>query len=353
MPEPTPEPNVTHSDEPQQAAEVISLDQLSAVETVIEAVHAVPESELEAALATQELTEAELSEVTTLVPETPESELDEAMAKAGKIPESKLDTVLTAVQAVEDSELEPLEAARVYSGANSRTPRPTHHKSSGFESPEGVADTQAGSYTEPEHQFKAEPVKAEPAEQGIISDVTDAISGGASSIKDDLVDLVDHPAQEVRQSEQPVLENTMNTEAKSTYAVADAQQPEAVNVQPPTAAPLATVPAAEATTERRLIRELLAPFAYIPEGLSHVVNQYKTPLTVFALVLVLTPVLSILSAILGVINSTPLLAPTFELVGASYTVWFVYRYLLFASNRQELNSNIRSFKNQVLGESAE
>ena len=54
-------------------------------------------------------------------------------------------------------------------------------------------------------------------------------------------------------------------------------------------------------------------------------------------------------AIISAINDIPLLAPTFELVGLGYTGWFVYRYLLTNSSRQELGQEFKSLKNQVMG----
>ncbi|MGC1396432.1 MAG: CAAD domain-containing protein [Coleofasciculaceae cyanobacterium] len=54
-------------------------------------------------------------------------------------------------------------------------------------------------------------------------------------------------------------------------------------------------------------------------------------------------------AILDAVNDIPLVAPTFQLIGFGYTAWFAYRYLLRASNRQELSKAIKSFKQQVLG----
>jgi CAAD domains of cyanobacterial aminoacyl-tRNA synthetase len=55
-------------------------------------------------------------------------------------------------------------------------------------------------------------------------------------------------------------------------------------------------------------------------------------------------------AIISAINDIPLLAPTFELVGLGYTGWFVYRYLLTNSSRQELGQEFQALKNQVLGQ---
>ncbi|MEM8719513.1 MAG: CAAD domain-containing protein [Cyanobacteria bacterium P01_G01_bin.39] len=54
-------------------------------------------------------------------------------------------------------------------------------------------------------------------------------------------------------------------------------------------------------------------------------------------------------AIISAINDIPLLAPTFELVGLGYTGWFVYRYLLTNSSRQELGQEFEALKNQVMG----
>jgi hypothetical protein len=54
-------------------------------------------------------------------------------------------------------------------------------------------------------------------------------------------------------------------------------------------------------------------------------------------------------AILDAINDIPLLAPLFELVGLGYTGWFVYRYLLKESTRQELVTEFEALKTQVLG----
>ena len=54
-------------------------------------------------------------------------------------------------------------------------------------------------------------------------------------------------------------------------------------------------------------------------------------------------------AIISAINDIPLLAPTFELVGLGYTGWFVYRYLLTKSTRQELVQEFEALKTQVVG----
>ncbi|KAJ6791382.1 protein CURVATURE THYLAKOID 1A, chloroplastic-like [Iris pallida] len=55
------------------------------------------------------------------------------------------------------------------------------------------------------------------------------------------------------------------------------------------------------------------------------------------------------STLVGAINSVPLLPKIMELVGLGYTGWFVYRYLLFKSSRQELARDIEDLKKKIAG----
>ncbi|CAK9194192.1 unnamed protein product [Sphagnum troendelagicum] len=57
------------------------------------------------------------------------------------------------------------------------------------------------------------------------------------------------------------------------------------------------------------------------------------------------------STIVGAINSVPVLPKLMELIGLGYTGWFVYRYLLFKSNRKELVADIEELKGKVTGAS--
>lgn len=54
-------------------------------------------------------------------------------------------------------------------------------------------------------------------------------------------------------------------------------------------------------------------------------------------------------ALLDAIDDIPLIAPSLQLIGLGYTIWFVYRYLLKAETRQELLQEINAIKAQVLG----
>ncbi len=86
-----------------------------------------------------------------------------------------------------------------------------------------------------------------------------------------------------------------------------------------------------------------------PEQVGQFFGEYKQPLTTAAIVLATIPFVALAVAILEVIQAIPLLAPTFELIGFGFSSWFVYRYLLFAKNRQEFVQNIEDYKQQILG----
>lgn len=89
--------------------------------------------------------------------------------------------------------------------------------------------------------------------------------------------------------------------------------------------------------------------ATLPEYAGAIFNRYKQPLTVLGLIVAAIVTLKVVLAILDALNDIPLLAPTFELIGIGYSGWFIYRYLLKASSRQELTSEITTIKKQVVG----
>ncbi|GJD17761.1 hypothetical protein RIVM261_027170 [Rivularia sp. IAM M-261] len=89
--------------------------------------------------------------------------------------------------------------------------------------------------------------------------------------------------------------------------------------------------------------------ATLPKYAGTIFNKYKQPLTVLGLIVAAIVTLKVVLAVLDALNDIPLVAPTFELIGIGYSAWFVYRYLLKASSRQELTSEITTIKKQVVG----
>lgn len=90
----------------------------------------------------------------------------------------------------------------------------------------------------------------------------------------------------------------------------------------------------------------------LPAYVSSFFKEYRRPLITVGLLFAAIVSVKLVLAILGAINEVPLLAPFFEIIGLTYSGWFLYRYLLKASNRQELFEDINSIKDQVLGKKA-
>lgn len=86
-------------------------------------------------------------------------------------------------------------------------------------------------------------------------------------------------------------------------------------------------------------------FDYIKEFIDDNQKLLVNLLLVFLGIIAVKLILAIIAAI----NDIPLLAPMFELVGLGYTGWFVYRYMLTKSSRQELVQEFESLKTQVVG----
>ncbi|MEH1945909.1 MAG: CAAD domain-containing protein [Nostoc sp.] len=110
-------------------------------------------------------------------------------------------------------------------------------------------------------------------------------------------------------------------------------------------------PAPEPESQWQQISRQISQFLeQLPQYLSDFFRDYKQPLITVALILAAIVTARVVLAVLAAINDIPLLSPLFELVGISYTSWFVFRYLLKASTRQELADEIQLLKNQFVGE---
>ena len=82
-------------------------------------------------------------------------------------------------------------------------------------------------------------------------------------------------------------------------------------------------------------------------------QEYKRPLIALGLFFGLFLSIKLTLAVLEAINDVPVLAPMFELIGLLYSGWFIYRYLLKASNRSELASEMNALKDQILGRASQ
>jgi hypothetical protein len=87
----------------------------------------------------------------------------------------------------------------------------------------------------------------------------------------------------------------------------------------------------------------------VPEQIGTFFADYKQPLTTLGLIITAAITVYVTLSVLDAIDNIPLLSSILELVGLGYSIWFVVRYLLKASTRQELFSEFNGLKDQILG----
>ncbi|MGK7890727.1 MAG: CAAD domain-containing protein [Leptolyngbyaceae cyanobacterium] len=87
----------------------------------------------------------------------------------------------------------------------------------------------------------------------------------------------------------------------------------------------------------------------VPSFLEDFWGKYGLPILLISLVLGFVIFTKVLVAVLGAINDLPLLQPFFEIVGISYSGWFLIRYLLPSTGREELGESIRALTDRVKG----
>ncbi|MBV8886140.1 MAG: CAAD domain-containing protein [Chroococcidiopsidaceae cyanobacterium CP_BM_RX_35] len=84
----------------------------------------------------------------------------------------------------------------------------------------------------------------------------------------------------------------------------------------------------------------------LPDNFGKIFNQYQQPIISIALILAAGISLKVVLAVIAALNELPLMAPTLKLVGIGYSIWFVNRYLLKSSTRQELSQIIQEVLNK-------
>ena len=114
---------------------------------------------------------------------------------------------------------------------------------------------------------------------------------------------------------------------------------------------IATITTPETTTAQfqDVKDQVLTILSELPVYVSNFFAEYQKPIVTVGLILTGAVSIKVTLAVLNTLNEIPLVAPTFELIGIGTAGWFVYRYLLKASDRQELLAEIEALKEQVVG----
>lgn len=92
-----------------------------------------------------------------------------------------------------------------------------------------------------------------------------------------------------------------------------------------------------------IFTQIVAFLANIFDYIGSFFNTYKQSLISLGLILAAIVALRVVLAVIDALNDVPLVAPTFKLIGIGYSIWFVKRYLLQTSTREELFQNIQKF----------
>jgi CAAD domains of cyanobacterial aminoacyl-tRNA synthetase len=114
---------------------------------------------------------------------------------------------------------------------------------------------------------------------------------------------------------------------------------------------ITTVKTTETPTEqlKDIKDQVVTIVSELPTYVSNFFAEYQKPIVTVGLILASGITIKVTLGVLDTLNDIPLVAPFLELVGIGYTAWFVYRYMIKASDRQELLAEIESFKEQVVG----
>lgn len=142
----------------------------------------------------------------------------------------------------------------------------------------------------------------------------------------------------------------MDPEMKTTSEQTDTENQE-MNVTVEDSGPLASVSSdGESGQQWENVKDTVVDIlSELPDYVGGFFNQYQKPIVTVTLLVAVLVTIKVVFAMVDAVNDIPLLAPVFELVGMGYSVWFVYRYMLRASTREELWQEINGIKTQYLG----
>ena len=188
-----------------------------------------------------------------------------------------------------------------------------------------------------------------------ISETTSEVETSLEAAEESV--LAETPTPETPEEEAVLAETPTPETPKEEEVVAEIPTPETPNDE----AVAASIPVDEGTTTQpeasenqyqnigETVREVLSN---LPHYVSTFFGEWQKPLITIGLIVFTLIGIKVLVAVLNVFNGIPLIAPTLELIGLAYSLWFVYRYLLKSSTRAELSELTSSFVEQIAGQNS-
>jgi hypothetical protein len=150
--------------------------------------------------------------------------------------------------------------------------------------------------------------------------------------------------------ETPITSQEYNTLPSDEEAMIEALNSESSN--PETISKSTNINSTTNSTTEELLQIGLQISNYLkqlPSYISRFFKAYKSPIISIALVLAALVTIRLIMAVIDALNDLPLFAASFEAIGIGFVIWFVYRYLLKASTRQEIALEIQILKEQIIG----
>lgn len=225
--------------------------------------------------------------------------------------------------------------------------------------PEAV--TEPGSEPSVSDNLVTEIEAANPATAPAVTEVVETFSD--PEISRQKAELAETPSEEISDHQEPELaENPTPETYKKEEVVAETPTPETQKTAdiessaPETSAsideftPAPPEPSSEQI--KKIGQTIVEVLSNLPGYITTFFGEYQKPLITIGLILVALVSIKVLVAVLNVFNTIPLVGSTLELIGIAYSLWFVYRYLLKSSTRQELSEQITAFIEQIAGQNS-
>ncbi|WP_204103052.1 MULTISPECIES: valine--tRNA ligase [Spirulina sp. CCY15215] len=147
----------------------------------------------------------------------------------------------------------------------------------------------------------------------------------------------------------PEVDEILAPAKPQNYAIADPWASDTLPEEKSTPSPPSSPPKSPVTQTPDYENPLLQFLASLPKGTNQFFQNNQRTLIVIAVASGSLVGFKILVALLNTLNAIPFIEPTLELVGVSYSTWFVLRYLARSSGRQALREKIQKQWEIVLG----
>jgi predicted RND superfamily exporter protein len=96
-----------------------------------------------------------------------------------------------------------------------------------------------------------------------------------------------------------------------------------------------------------IVSQVLAFLSNMFGILKNLFNSYRQAIISILIIVGAFVSLRVVLAVMDALNEVPLLKPTFQLIGIGYSTWFISRYLLKPSTRQELSQKWQGFLGEL------